>query len=76
MTDIVHDGTAYPKSYKRCVTEEECRNKWFHQTSDLEYCTNYGSVPMTGQYNCHFCCVSDGCNAGQVPDKSTFYSKA
>ncbi|XP_061171438.1 uncharacterized protein LOC133180968 [Saccostrea echinata] len=76
MTDIVHDGHAYPKTYKRCVTEQECRNKWLHQSSDLEYCINYGSVPMSGQYSCHFCCVEDGCNAGQVPEKSTFYTKA
>ncbi|XP_062601101.1 uncharacterized protein LOC134262785 [Saccostrea cucullata] len=76
MTDIVHDGSGNTQTYKRCVTEEECRNKWLHQTSDLEYCTNYGNVPMTGQYSCHFCCVTDECNAGQVPDKSTYYTKA
>ncbi|XP_062601098.1 integumentary mucin C.1-like [Saccostrea cucullata] len=76
MTDIVHDGSPYPKTFKRCVSEQECRNKWLHQTSDLDYCLQYGSVPMSGQYSCHFCCVGDGCNAGQIPDKSTYYSRA
>ncbi|XP_048731534.2 uncharacterized protein LOC125648466 [Ostrea edulis] len=76
MTDIIHDGQANPNIYKRCVTEHECRYKWLQQTSDLEYCMKYGDVPMTGPYSCHFCCVSDGCNAGLIPDKSNYYSKA
>ncbi|XP_062592553.1 uncharacterized protein LOC134253995 [Saccostrea cucullata] len=76
MTDIVHDESPYPKTFKRCVSEQECRNKWLHQTSDLDYCLQYGSVPMSGQYTCHFCCVGDGCNAGQIPDNSTYYSRA
>ncbi|XP_052686366.1 uncharacterized protein LOC128165644 isoform X4 [Crassostrea angulata] len=75
MTDLIHDGQAYPKIYKRCVTEEECRNKWLHQTSDLEHCTNYGNVLVEGSFSCHFCCTSDGCNSKQIPSKSTLYIK-
>ncbi|XP_034304454.2 uncharacterized protein [Magallana gigas] len=75
MTDLIHDGQAYPKIYKRCVTEEECRNKWLHQTSHLEPCTNYGNVLLEGSFSCHFCCTSDGCNSKQIPNKSTLYIK-
>ncbi|XP_078334029.1 uncharacterized protein LOC144625721 [Crassostrea virginica] len=75
MTDIIHDGGTYPSTYKRCVTEVECANKWLHQTSDLDQCINYGNVIDDGQFSCHFCCTSDGCNSGQIPDKSTFYIK-
>lgn len=75
MTDLIHNGQSFPNLYKRCVTEEECRDKWLHQTSDLEYCTNYGNVLAEGHYSCHFCCTSDGCNSNQIPDKSTLYIK-
>nr|XP_034308306.1 integumentary mucin C.1-like isoform X2 [Crassostrea gigas] len=76
MTDLIHTGQSFPSIYKRCVTEDECRNKWLHQTSDLEHCTNYGNVLVEGHYSCHFCCTSDGCNSKQIPDKSTLYIKA
>nr|XP_034336678.1 integumentary mucin C.1 isoform X8 [Crassostrea gigas] len=76
MTDLIHTGQTFPSIYKRCVTEDECRNKWLHQTSDLEHCTNYGNVLVEGHYSCHFCCTSDGCNSKQIPDKSTLYIKA
>lgn len=75
MTDLIHNGQPLPTIFKRCVTEEECRNKWLHQTSDLEHCTNYGNVVVEGHYICHFCCTSDGCNSNQIPDKSTVYIK-
>nr|XP_034304717.1 integumentary mucin C.1 isoform X2 [Crassostrea gigas] len=76
MTDLIHNGQPFPTIFKRCVTEEECRNKWLHQTSDLEHCTNYGNVLVEGHYSCHFCCTSDGCNSNQIPEKSTLYIKA
>ncbi|XP_078334015.1 uncharacterized protein LOC144625706 [Crassostrea virginica] len=76
MTDLLQDGQQYPKTFKRCVTELECRNKWLHQTSDLDHCTDYGNTIVNGQFSCHFCCTSDGCNSGQVPDKPTLYIKA
>ncbi|XP_065941335.1 uncharacterized protein [Magallana gigas] len=76
MTDLIHNGQPFPTIFKRCVTEEECRNKWLHQTSDLEHCTNYGNVLVEGHYSCHFCCTSDGCNSNQIPEKSTLYVKA
>uniref|UniRef100_K1R499 Uncharacterized protein n=1 Tax=Magallana gigas TaxID=29159 RepID=K1R499_MAGGI len=87
MTDLIHTGQTFPNSknfdnkkichgrhFARCVTEDECRNKWLHQTSDLEHCTNYGNVLVEGHYSCHFCCTSDGCNSKQIPDKSTLYN--
>nr|XP_022343407.1 tenascin-like isoform X2 [Crassostrea virginica] len=74
MTDIVHDGGISPQIYKRCVTKAECIDKWLHQTSDLDSCLKYGNVLTQGSYSCHFCCVSDGCNSAEVPDKSTWYS--
>eukprot|EP00105_Crassostrea_gigas_P045336 XP_019929484.1 PREDICTED: integumentary mucin C.1-like isoform X2 [Crassostrea gigas] len=76
MMDLIHNGQPFPTIFKRCVTEEECRNKWLHQTSDLEHCTNYGNVLVEGHYSCHFCCTSDGCNSNQIPEKSTLYIKA
>eukprot|EP00105_Crassostrea_gigas_P029214 XP_011451073.1 PREDICTED: integumentary mucin C.1 [Crassostrea gigas] len=76
MTDLIHNGQPFPTIFKRCVKEEECRNKWLHQTSDLEHCTNYGNVLVEGHYSCHFCCTSDGCNSNQIPEKSTLYIKA
>ncbi|XP_052673055.1 integumentary mucin C.1-like isoform X2 [Crassostrea angulata] len=76
MTDLIHNGQPFPTIFKRCVREEECRNKWLHQTSDLEHCTNYGNVLVEGHYSCHFCCTSDGCNSNQIPEKSTLYIKA
>uniref|UniRef100_A0A8W8MSQ9 Uncharacterized protein n=2 Tax=Magallana gigas TaxID=29159 RepID=A0A8W8MSQ9_MAGGI len=75
MTDLIHNGQTFPSIYKRCVTEEECRNKWLHQTSNLEHCTNYGNVLVRGHYSCHFCCTSDGCNSKQIPDNSSLYIK-
>ncbi|XP_078311135.1 uncharacterized protein LOC111136671 isoform X3 [Crassostrea virginica] len=74
MTDIVHDGGISPQIYKRCVTKAECIDKWLHQTSDLDSCLKYGNVLTQGSYSCHFCCVSDGCNSAQVPEKSSWYS--
>lgn len=62
--------------YLRCVTEIECKDKWLHQSSDLDYCTDYGNVLGQGHYSCHFCCTEDGCNSKLVPQKSTWYTKS
>ncbi|XP_061164505.1 uncharacterized protein LOC133173537 [Saccostrea echinata] len=75
MTDIVHSHSNV-RVFKRCVNETVCRNQWLSQTSDQDHCTNYGHVPVSGDYTCHFCCTSNKCNQGLLPDSSTLYSKS
>ncbi|XP_062598169.1 uncharacterized protein LOC134259577 [Saccostrea cucullata] len=75
MTDIVHSHSN-TKVFKRCVNETVCRNQWLSQTSDQDHCTNYGHVPVSGDYTCHFCCTSNQCNQGLLPQSSTLYSKS
>nr|XP_011451382.2 serine-rich adhesin for platelets isoform X2 [Crassostrea gigas]XP_011451383.2 serine-rich adhesin for platelets isoform X2 [Crassostrea gigas]XP_034336700.1 serine-rich adhesin for platelets isoform X2 [Crassostrea gigas] len=76
MTDIIHGAGGSVQIFKRCVTEIECKDKWLHQSSDLDYCTDYGNVLGQGHYSCHFCCTEDGCNSKLVPQKSTWYTKS
>ncbi|XP_065941167.1 uncharacterized protein [Magallana gigas] len=76
MTDIIHGAGGSVQIFKRCVTEIECKDKWLHQSSDLDYCTDYGNVLGQGHYSCHFCCTEDGCNTKLVPQKSTWYTKS
>ncbi|XP_056012750.1 integumentary mucin C.1-like [Ostrea edulis] len=75
MTDIVHDIAGNDKIFKRCVDETICRNEWLSQTSDQDRCTQFGNVPASGAYSCHFCCTTNDCNHGLLPDVSTFYTR-
>lgn len=74
MTDLVHDQFGNDKIYKRCVDESVCRNLWISHSSTQNNCVNFGSVLATGNYSCHFCCTSDDCNTGLLPDATTFYT--
>uniref|UniRef100_K1QDQ6 Uncharacterized protein n=1 Tax=Magallana gigas TaxID=29159 RepID=K1QDQ6_MAGGI len=75
MNDVVHEQ-GNVKTFKRCVNETVCRNLWMSQTSDQDHCTNYGNVMVSGDYSCHYCCTTDRCNRGLIPDPSTYYIKA
>lgn len=61
-------------SCNRCVDESVCRNLWISHSSTQNNCVNFGSVLVTGNYSCHFCCTSDDCNTGLLPDATTFYT--
>ncbi|XP_062619923.1 SCO-spondin-like isoform X1 [Saccostrea cucullata] len=74
MTDIISDGSGKEQVFKRCVNEAVCRTQWLSQTSDQDYCVQYGKVVVSDMFSCHFCCTSDECNQGLVPDSSTFYT--
>lgn len=74
MTDLVHDQFGNDKIYKRCVDESVCKNLWISHSSTQNRCVNFGSVLATGNYSCHFCCTSDDCNMGLLPDPTTFYT--
>ncbi|XP_056009490.1 uncharacterized protein LOC125680118 [Ostrea edulis] len=75
MTDVIHDINGNDNIYKRCVSRNTCSTQWLSQSSDKDRCTRFGQVPVSGQYNCHFCCTEDGCNTRIVPDHSTLYTQ-
>nr|XP_022318268.1 uncharacterized protein LOC111121331 isoform X1 [Crassostrea virginica] len=75
MTDLIHDSSGSDKIFKRCVDESTCRNLWTSQTANQNQCVQFGSVLATGNYSCHFCCTTDECNQGLLPDPSTFYAQ-
>ena len=51
----------------RCVTEQVCNSKWINESAGLDYCSKYGSVTHSGEFECHFCCKGAGCNTGIKP---------
>ncbi|CAC5411210.1 unnamed protein product [Mytilus coruscus] len=73
MTDIIQDSNGNADVYKRCVTDLICRKEWIVETADEDYCKRYGVVKNPSAFNCHFCCTSDGCNSGLVPNATTWY---
>ncbi|XP_078332806.1 uncharacterized protein LOC111126691 isoform X4 [Crassostrea virginica] len=73
MTDILQTSSEV-SIYKRCVDELTCRNEWMAQTSDQDRCLRYAEGAVPGQYTCHYCCTTDGCNSNMVPDAKTFYT--
>ncbi|XP_061186849.1 uncharacterized protein LOC133194969 [Saccostrea echinata] len=74
MTDVVQRADGSVAIYKRCVDELTCRNEWLAQTSDQDRCLKYAEGALPGQYTCHFCCTTDGCNSKIVPEAKYFYS--
>ena len=60
----------------RCVNETVCKTLWLAQTSDQDQCIQYGTAVTSGDFSCHFCCFTDKCNQGLIPEKSTFYTVA
>ncbi|VDI36060.1 Hypothetical predicted protein [Mytilus galloprovincialis] len=73
MTDILQDSNGNADVYKRCVTDHICRKEWIVESADEDYCKRYGVVTNPSAFNCHFCCTSDGCNSGLVPNSTTWY---
>ncbi|XP_062593646.1 integumentary mucin C.1-like, partial [Saccostrea cucullata] len=54
---------------RTCATEDECRVKWWDQTSDRPECSGYDPSSGTRMYfTCTFCCTSPDCNKNILPD--------
>ncbi|XP_061170019.1 mucin-2-like [Saccostrea echinata] len=54
---------------RKCATKDECKTKWWDQTSDRQECSGYDPTSYTAQYfTCTFCCSSSQCNKNIVPD--------
>ncbi|XP_062572719.1 mucin-2-like [Saccostrea cucullata] len=54
---------------RKCATKDECKTKWWDQTSDRQECSGYDPSSYTAQYfTCTFCCSSSQCNKNIVPD--------
>ncbi|XP_078332788.1 uncharacterized protein LOC111099121 isoform X1 [Crassostrea virginica] len=76
MTDVVQGADDSVAIYKRCVDEVTCLNEWMAQTSDQDRCLRYAEGAVPGQYTCHYCCTTDGCNSKIVPEAKYFYSSS
>nr|XP_022344257.1 uncharacterized protein LOC111137196 isoform X1 [Crassostrea virginica] len=76
MTDVVQGADDSVAIYKRCVDEVTCLNEWIAQTSDQDRCLRYAEGAVPGQYTCHYCCTTDGCNSNIVPEAKYFYSSS
>merc|ERR1712154_352953 len=53
---------------KRCVDQPTCYREWYQLSSNRSQCMNFD--PARGDnsdLDCHFCCVTDGCNMGYKP---------
>ncbi|RUS83251.1 hypothetical protein EGW08_008974, partial [Elysia chlorotica] len=75
MNDIFEKAGGGKTIYKRCVDEDECKNKWFKESSDRSECTEYNpSSSVTSDLTCHFCCTSDGCNIPTKPLEETLWT--
>lgn len=59
----------------RCVDKGTCETKWIDESADLDYCKDYGNVGNPASFECHFCCVGNGCNSEMVPKSDTWYTK-
>ena len=62
--------------FHRCVDEVTCLNEWMAQTSDQDRCLRYAEGAVPGQYTCHYCCTTDGCNSKIVPEAKYFYKSS
>ena len=65
----------YTFYFFRCVDKATCEKEWINESADLDYCKQYGAVQNPAAFECHFCCVGDGCNSNLVPSSSTWYTK-
>ncbi|GFS27318.1 succinate dehydrogenase [ubiquinone] flavoprotein subunit, mitochondrial [Elysia marginata] len=75
MNDIYEKAGDGKTIYKRCVAENECKNKWFKESSDSPECTDYNPRgAVTSDLTCHFCCTSDGCNIPTKPKESSLWT--
>nr|XP_022323939.1 uncharacterized protein LOC111124923 [Crassostrea virginica] len=73
MTDVI-EKEGNTDMYKRCVNETVCKTLWLAHTSDQDHCMQYDSAVPSWDLTCHFCCTSNGCNQGLIPQKSTLYT--
>ncbi|KAK3088478.1 hypothetical protein FSP39_019675 [Pinctada imbricata] len=60
--------------YYRCASANECELLWYQKSSKRNECANFEPNNMYyAAFNCHFCCIEDGCNLASKPQKHTLY---
>lgn len=72
MNDVYQQGTNV-QEYRRCASEQMCKNLWVQATEGNPLCENFDPQSPEPSLECHICCYGDECNLDTNPPGSTLY---
>ncbi|XP_046570414.1 integumentary mucin C.1-like isoform X2 [Haliotis rubra] len=73
MSDVQQHMDATTKYRRRCVDEATCNMQWYKQTSGNSECVGVDPTTLSSNVTCMYCCTTDNCNTGIIPNSKTLY---
>ncbi|XP_067660794.1 salivary glue protein Sgs-3-like isoform X1 [Haliotis asinina] len=73
MTEVYQHIDTSTKYIRRCVDEATCNMQWYQQTSGNSECVGVDPTTLSSNVTCRYCCTTDNCNYGIIPNSNTLY---